>query len=472
MSNAWYQKTASQTLEELGSEAKTGLSEAEVLNRQQKYGLNELVERGGRTRWQILVEQLSGILTLILVGAALISLFLGEYIDAVVILAIVVLNAALGFFQEYRAEQSMAALKRMAVPTVRVRRQGRIQEISANQLVPGDIVILETGNVVPADGRVLESVNLRAQEAALTGESEAVDKEASLIFETERALGDRRNMLFMGTVINYGHGEMVVTETGMSTELGNIADLIQSVKEEKTPLQQRLDRLGKWLAIAALVIVAVVFLLGILQGNSIEIMLLTAVSLAVAAIPEAMTAVVTIALSLGAQRMLKRNALIRKLPAVETLGSVNVICSDKTGTLTQNRMTVTVLDIANQRVDLEQRPDDPRPALRPVQAVSQSVLPTIDLLLLSGALCNDAILVKEADGTGSYHAVGDPTEGALVLAAAEFGIHKDDLDAAFPRVAELPFDSVRKRMTTVHRIPQSRQEIPDSLALSGTGARS
>jgi Ca2+-transporting ATPase len=464
MSNAWYQKTASQTLEELGSEAKTGLSEAEVLNRRQKFGLNELVERGGRTRWQILVEQLSGILTLILVGAALISLFLGEYIDAVVILAIVVLNAALGFFQEYKAEQSMAALKRMAVPTVRVRRQGGIQEISANQLVPGDIVILETGNVVPADGRVLEGVNLRAQEAALTGESEAVDKEASLIFETERALGDRRNMLFMGTVINYGHGEMVVTETGMSTELGNIADLIQSVKEEKTPLQQRLDRLGKWLAIAALVIVAVVFLLGILQGNSIEIMLLTAVSLAVAAIPEAMTAVVTIALSLGAQRMLKRKALIRKLPAVETLGSVNIICSDKTGTLTQNRMTVTVLDIANQRVDLEQRPDDPRPALRPVQAVSQSVLPTIDLLLLSGALCNDAILVKEADGKGSYHAIGDPTEGALVLAAAEFGIYKDDLDAAFPRVAELPFDSVRKRMTTVHRIPQSRQEIPDSLA--------
>jgi P-type Ca2+ transporter type 2C len=464
MSNAWYRKTASQTLEELGSEAKTGLSEAEVLNRQQKYGLNELLERGGRTRWQILVEQLSGILTLILVGAALISLFLGEYIDAVVILAIVVLNAALGFFQEYRAEQSMAALKRMAVPTVRVRRQGHIQEISANQLVPGDIVLLETGNVVPADGRVLESVNLRAQEATLTGESEAVDKEASLIFETERSLGDRRNMLFMGTVINYGHGEMVVTDTGMSTELGNIADLIQSVKEEKTPLQQRLDRLGKWLAIAALAIVAVVFLLGILQGNSIEIMLLTAVSLAVAAIPEAMTAVVTIALSLGAQRMLKRKALIRKLPAVETLGSVNIICSDKTGTLTQNRMTVTVLDIANQRVDLEQRPEDPRPALRPVQAVSQSVLPTIDLLLLSGALCNDAILVKEMDDTASYHAVGDPTEGALVLAAAEFGIYKDDLDGAFPRVAELPFDSVRKRMTTVHRIPQSRQEIPDSLA--------
>ena len=200
MSIAWYQKTVSQTLEELDCEAKNGLSETEVLNRQQKFGLNELVERGGRTPRQILIEQLSGILTLILVGAAVISLLLSEYIDAVVILAIVVLNAALGFSQEYRAEQSMAALKRMAVPTVRVRRQGRIQEISANQLVPGDIVILETGNVVPADGRVLDSVNLRAQEAALTGESEAVDKEAGLVFETEKTLGDRRNMLFMGTV--------------------------------------------------------------------------------------------------------------------------------------------------------------------------------------------------------------------------------------------------------------------------------
>ena len=468
----WYRKSATETLQELGCEAKTGLSADEVQNRQQKHGPNELVEHGGRTRWQILVEQLSGILTLILVGAAVVSLFLQEYFDAVVILAIVVLNAALGYFQEYRAEQSMAALKRMAVPTVRARRQGGVQEISARELVPGDIVILETGNMVPADGRVLESVNLRAQEAALTGESEAVEKVADLVFETERALGDRRNMLFMGTVINYGHGEMVVTETGMRTELGNIADLIQSVEDEKTPLQQRLDRLGKWLAIAALVIVAVVFLLGILQGYPFETMLLTAVSLAVAAIPEAMTAVVTIALSLGAQRMLKRQALIRKLPAVETLGSVNVICSDKTGTLTQNRMTVTVLDIANQRIDLEQRAEDPRPALRPVQPVSQTLLPTIDLLLLSGALCNDAILVKEVEGNGSFHAVGDPTEGALVLAAAEFGIHKHDLDTAFPRVAELPFDSVRKRMTTVHRIPQSRRRYRTAWRTSGTGAKS
>ena len=464
MSANWYQKSVHDTLQGLETDAELGLSKPQVTQRLGEYGYNELVERGGRTRWQILVEQLSGILTLILFGAAVLSIFLHEYIDAVVILAIVILNAALGYFQEYRAEQSMAALKRMAVPSVRVRREGQVQEITARELVPGDVVLLETGNVVPADGRVTKSMNIRVQESALTGESEAVEKNADLVFETEKVLGDRRNLLFMGTVVNYGHGEMVVTATGMRTELGHIADMIQSVGEEKTPLQQRLDRLGKNLAIAALGIVVVVFLVGILLGNPIEQMLLTAVSLAVAAIPEAMTAVVTIALSLGAQRMLKRRALIRKLPAVETLGSVSVICSDKTGTLTQNKMTVTVLDIANHRLDMQQRPGDLRMALRRSHDdfEHREIVPTIDLLLLSAALVNDALMVKEKKGDDTYHAMGDPTEAALVLAAAEAGIYKDDLDKAFPRIAEVPFDSVRKRMTTVHKTPQSRDDIPQS----------
>jgi Ca2+-transporting ATPase len=465
MAVPWYQYRTEDTLKTLETDLSAGLSTAEAVRRLERYGHNELVERGGRTRWQILLDQIKGVLTLILVGAALVSVFLEEYVDAVVILAIVVLNAILGFVQEYRAEQSMAALKRMAVPTVRARREGRVQEVSARDLVPGDIVLLETGNVVPADGRVLLSANLRVQEAALTGESEPVDKDSTLIFESEKPLGDRRNMVYMGTLVNYGHGEMVVTDTGMGTELGHIADMIQAVVEEKTPLQQRLDRLGKMLAVTALVIVVVVFVLGVLQGNPVDVMLLTAVSLAVAAIPEALTAVVTIALSLGAQRMLKRQALIRKLPAVETLGSVSIICSDKTGTLTQNRMTVTVLDIANHRIDLQQPARDPRFTLETSQAgdAQAAMLPALDLLLVSGALCNDAVLVQHEEDKPHYYAMGDPTEGALVVAAAKYGIEKDALDAAFPRVAELPFDSVRKRMTTIHKSPSSPEEIPDSL---------
>ena len=413
-------------------------------------------------------EQLLNVMTFILLAAAVLSVALGDWVEAVVILAIVVLNAVLGYTQEYRAEQSMAALKRMSVPTVRVRRDGRVQEISSRDLVPGDVVLLETGNVVPADGRVLESVNLRAQEAALTGESEAVEKDGAIVFEAERPLAERRNMVYAGTIVTYGRGEVVVTATGMATELGKIAGLIQSVEKEKTPLQKRLDRLGKGLAIAAGVLVAVVFLLGIRTAGTREQVfevLLTAVSLAVAAIPEAMTAVVTIALSLGAQRMLKRRALIRKLPAVETLGSVSVICSDKTGTLTQNRMTVTAIDVANRRIDLVQREDGGRFTLRRAGSAEEggALASTLDLLLVGGALCNDAVLVREEAPAGGHHAVGDPTEGALVLAAAEYGVRKDDLDRALPRVAELPFDSVRKRMTTVHRMPAEDAEVPAAL---------
>lgn len=461
----WYQQSAAQAIQALDTDQKQGLTEDDARRRLDKFGANELVARDVRTKWQILWEQLTGVLTLILVGAAVVSIFLGDMIDAIAIMAIVVLNAALGFSQEYKAEQSLAALKRMSVPIVRVRRNGKIAEVSAPMLVPGDVVLLETGNVVSADGRVLESVNLRVQEAALTGESEAVDKDAGLVYETEKALGDRRNMVFMGTIVSYGRGEMLVTETGMQTQLGHIADMIQSVKQEHTPLQLRLDQLGKILAVAALIIVAVIFVLGLLRGEEVEELLLTSVSLAVAAVPEAMTAVVTIALSLGAQRMLRRRALIRKLPAVETLGSVNVICSDKTGTLTLNQMTVTALDIANHRIDLMQHLGTPDFDLvfQDAQAASLGVRPTIDLLLVGGALCNDASLVVDESQPNRRRAIGDSTEGALVLAAAEFGILKNDLDAAFPRQSEIQFDSVRKRMTTVHRIPQSQRDIPPSL---------
>ena len=463
----WH-RSARELLEELGVEAVAGLATAEAAARLGRFGTNELTERAGRSRLEIVREQLLNVLTLILVAAAVLSALLGDRIEAVVILAIVVLNAALGYSQEHRAERSMAALKRLSVPTVRVRRDGRVQEVSSRDLVPGDVVLLETGNVVPADGRVLASVNLRAQESALTGESEPVEKDGAVVLEADRPLAERRNMVHSGTIVTWGHGEVVVTATGMATELGKIASLLQSVVEEKTPLQKRLDRMGRGLAIAAGALVAVVFLLGIRTAGTREEVfevLLTAVSLAVAAIPEAMTAVVTIALSLGAQRMLKRRALIRKLPAVETLGSVSVICSDKTGTLTQNRMTVTAIDVADHRIDLVQREGVERFSLRRVGAgeAEPELAPTLDLLLAGGALCNDAALATGEGEADVFHAVGDPTEGSLVLAAAEYGARKGDLDRALPRVAELQFDSVRKRMTTVHRLPAHDAELPPAL---------
>lgn len=355
MSN-WYQLPLSEVLQQLNTAAVTGLTQAEATRRLEQYGPNVLIEQGLKSPWKILLEQLTNVMTMILIVAAIISFFLGDLLDAGVILAIVVLNAGLGFRQEYKAEQSMAALKQLAVPVVKVRREGQVKEISSRDLVPGDVVLLETGNKVPADGRLLESVNLRLEEAALTGETEATEKDAGAVYQTEKALGDRHNMVYMGTAVSYGHGQAVITTTGMQTELGHIANLIQTVAQEPTPLQQRLNRLGVALAVVALVIVGVIFALGVLRGNALSEVFLTAVSLAVAAVPEGLAAVVTVALSLGAQRMLQRHALIRKLPAVETLGSVTVICSDKTGTLTQNKMTVTVLDIANQRVDLVERP--------------------------------------------------------------------------------------------------------------------
>ena len=353
----WYRLSVEDAAARLGTAPVSGLTESDARKRLDQYGPNEVADRGGRSAWRVLLAQFTGVLTLVLFAAAVLSVFLGDLLDAGAILAIVVLNAALGFFQEHRAEQSMAALKRMAAPLVRVRRDRQVAEIPARALVPGDVVLLESGNVVPADARLLRSSTLRVQEAALTGESEAVEKDAGLVFATARALGDRRNMVYSGTVVSYGHGEAIVTATGMATELGKIAGLLQSVKQEQTPLQKRLDQLGRQLASAALVLVVVVFALGVARGEPWQEMMLVAVSLAVAAIPEALTAVVTIALSLGAQRMLKRRALIRQLSAVETLGSVQVICSDKTGTLTQNRMTVTALDMAAGRVQFAQRPE-------------------------------------------------------------------------------------------------------------------
>jgi Ca2+-transporting ATPase len=447
----WFRKETQEVISALETDAETGLTTSTANLRLGQFGPNELVERGLQSPWIILWEQLTGFMVLILIAAAVVSGALGDWKDAIVILAIVVLNALLGFSQEFRAEQAMAALKQLAVPRVKTRRDGRVVDVSARELVPGDIVLLEAGALVPADGRVLESVNMRVDEAALTGESVPVEKEVGVLDQPDLPLGDRRNMVYMGTVVSYGRGLAAITATGMDTELGHIAELIQTVEREPTPLQLRLEQLGRGLAVAALAIVAVVFVLGLLRGEDWQLMLLTAISMAVAAIPEGLPAVVTIALALGAQRMLKRQALIRKLPAVETLGSVTVICSDKTGTLTENRMTVTVLDVLGetQQVDTLLRQGIPVADAELLPGERPSVR-SLGLLAKAAALCNDASL--EPTPEGGYRAVGDPTEGALVVAAAELGLVKSNLDQRWPRIGEVPFTSERKRMTTVHRV--------------------
>jgi Ca2+-transporting ATPase len=489
----WYRISADEALAQTATARNEGLSSDEAARRLTVQGSNELVEAGAKSPWRILLEQFTSVLIVILILAAVISTVLGDHEDAIAILAVLILNAVLGFRQEHKAEKTMQALRRLATPVMRVRRDGKIMEVSARDLVTGDLVLLEAGNMVPADCRLVESVNLRAQEAALTGESEPVEKIVEAIQQAEVPLGDQLNVLFMGTAVSYGRGVAVVVATGMDTELGRIAGMLQKVHRKPTPLQERLAQLGRWLALAALVLVAIIFAEGLIQGESVRTMFLTAVSMAVAAVPEGLPAIVTIALSLGAQRMLRRHALIRKLPAVETLGSVTVICSDKTGTLTQNRMTVVMLDAAGHEVDLVEVLSRGRPVPLAAGETGEAAAllddaPSIALLVAGGALCNDSLLVSTATGpAGSAGAgepvsaeppegltglrvVGDPTEASLVTAAARLGLPKTELETAYPRVAEIPFDSERKLMTTVHSLPEEPLPQLSSLAEDQAGA--
>lgn len=451
----WHLLESSEVLARLQVDPAQGLSSAEVEARRQSHGWNELVEHAGAGALAMFLAQFKGVMVLVLLAAAVISGLLGEHLDALVILAIVIINAVLGFVQEYRAEQAMAALKRMATPSARVRREGKTQTVPSRELVPGDIILVEAGDAISADSRLIKVANLRVQEASLTGESEPVSKHAHGLTGSDIPLGDRRNMLYFGTSASYGNGQAVVVTTGMQTELGRIAELIQGVAQEQTPLQRRMEYLGKTLAVVALVIIVLVFVLGLLRGDEPVELFLTSVAMAVAAIPEGLPAVVTIALALGARRMLDRKALIRKLPAVETLGSVTVICSDKTGTLTQNQMTVKVLDIANNQIVLEGREHRDVPMFQVVSGEGDPV--TLRLMLAGSSLCNDAIIEPRPDVPDKFDIMGDPTEAAILIAAQQYGLTKVELDARFPRIAEIPFSSDRKRMTTVHQV--SREGI-------------
>ena len=440
----WHKLPLETALAQLGV-SHGGLTTAEANSRREKYGPNELEEKGGRTIWHILWEQVSSVMIVILLIAGVLALLFkgggGPPIDAIAIFSILVLFVVLGVMQEYRAQKAIAALKQMSSPTVKVVRDGQVQELSARNLVPGDLVTLETGSVVPADCRIVESVNLRIQEAALTGESEPIEKFAGPLEREDLPLGDRKNMVYMGTFASYGRGEALVVETGMRTELGKIASMIQNVKHEQTPLQKKLAKLGKTLAVIALVVAVVVALTGVyIEGKTWAEVLIIAIAISVAIVPEGLPAVQTFSLAIGAQRMVKRKALIRKLPAVETLGSVTVICSDKTGTLTQNKMTVTALETFDQRVELDTQAR---------HYVLEHDQPALAALVAGAGLCCDAVLNPDGE-TG----VGDPTEVALVVAAHRYNLSRTNLEAALPRVAEVPFDSNRKLMSTVHKLPE------------------
>lgn len=425
------------------SSKNTGLSSSDAEERLKKYGPNELKEKKGRSPLKMLLEQFTETMVVILIIAAIISGFLGKEIETIAIAAIVILFAVLGFVQEYRAEKAMAALKKMSVPYVKVIRDGELKEISAKKLVPGDIIIIEAGNIIPADVRIIESANLKIQESALTGEADTVEKSSDVITGKNAALGDRVNIAFRGTTVNVGRGKAVVIATGMDTELGKIAGMIQDVETQKTLLQKKLDQLGKWLAAAGGVAAVLVMIVGVVEGESASDMFLVGISVAVAVIPEGLPAVVTITLALGSQKMLRQNALIRKLPAVESLGSVTVICSDKTGTLTENKMTLTAIETAGSIITFPSGNDYPEGT---------------KLVLMIGTLCNDAMLQGHDD---EKKIVGEPTEAALVAGSDKVGYNKFLLENALPRVAEVPFDSDRKRMSTIHKM--SEKEIPQEL---------
>jgi Ca2+-transporting ATPase len=495
---AWYAWSAEALADELRTDPEAGLNVDEAARRRTQEGPNELPEAPPPSLLKLFVSQFSSFLVWVLIGAAIVSGLLEDWIDAAAILAIVFLNGVLGFVQEFRAERSLAALRKMSVATARVVREGRLQSIPARELVRGDLLALEASDRIPADSRLLYATNFQAQEASLTGESTPVQKQAELLDTTEVPLADQRNMVFMGTVAVSGKARGLVVGTGLGTELGRIAAMIRKADEAEraeTPLQRRLEQFGCTLLWMALGVVTVVFALGSLRGEPLVAMFLISVSLAVAAVPEGLPAVVTITLALGVTRMAKRHALIRKLPAVETLGSATVICTDKTGTLTKNEMTVMRVFMGDSHVEVTSEGYEPKEEIRKSSAVLKVLSPEssdrpgdsslensarstqhpglpsgLRDLLTAAVLCNGATLQQE---NGIWRIIGDPTEGSLLVAAAKAGLTKAELERRAPMEREVPFDAERKMVTIIRRTEQGRtaycKGAPDVLLKRCTG---
>lgn len=463
--NAWHTQSIDESLVQLDSNSQTGLNSEQVSERSQYYGLNELEETAGRSSWVILLDQFTNIMLIMLIVVAIISgvidlidwrqggLEAGQvpFKDTIAILLIVILNGVLGYLQESRAEKALAALKNLASPKVRVLREGRPMEVDSKQLVPGDIMLLEAGVQIAADGRLIEESNLQIRESALTGEAHAVNKQAAVTLAEDTPLGDRINLVFQGTEVVQGRGTVLVAATGMKTELGRIAEMLQGVESEPTPLQQRMTQLGNVLVSGSLILVVLVVVGGLIQSGGdlgvFQKLVKVSLSMAVAVVPEGLPAVITVTLALGTQRMVRRHALIRKLPAVETLGSVTTICSDKTGTLTQNKMVVQWVITPQHIFQVTGEGYAPNGEFLIAEtAVSAQEYPELQVLLQGCALCNDALLQYEQE---DWSILGDPTEGALITLAGKGGVDKEPLRRQFPRVGEIPFSSERKRMSVI-----------------------
>lgn len=457
----WHSMEATDVIRELGTDPNYGLSAEEVNRRIEKYGYNELTREKQASPFALFFNQFKNVLIIILLVATLLSGLAGETLDAALILVIVLFCAILGFIQEYRAERALDALKKMLSPAITVVRQGREEEVATKQLVPGDLLLLEAGDKIPADGRIIENSSLRCDEAPLTGESTTVGKDLKPLAGTVR-VSDRKNMIFTGTTVTYGRAKAVVTSTGMKTEFGKIAKEVTAAKAEKTPLEKRTEEIGKWLGIISLVICFLVAGISILRegmGKKIDFpfiitMVMFAVSLAVAAVPEALAAIVTGALAIGMHQMAKRNALIRKMPAVETLGCTTVICSDKTGTLTKGEMTVRRMYAGSRMVEVLGSGYEPRGEFRGSGRIEVAQSEPFRRLLLGGLLCNDSTLEQSE---GKWVIKGDPTEGALIVAAEKAGLPSKECRVGYPRVEEIPFSSERKRMTTIHQFMDGKR---------------